>query len=305
MFDQFTALPADYLFRFYFLDHSISSLLCPPPSSLLFPPHHRSWLSSTTSSTLATSLLLSNPHRSHRKSSTSAFCSSLIASLETHQLLVYTMKPEGLEIQEPALFNRPLGSPQPSSAGLASIPTTANTSVELIGETLAPNEDKKPQEAIKIGASGNENDALVMTDRGWRAWLAVVAGVINFWAGFGTFTTIPSHVPAKMERCLMLIPRKGMLNCWGTFQAKYAQEPWGQEVTLADLSWIGSVQVGSFHRSFNESCLEEGEHVADEETARVALLSRWCHWLCLRQNQRDRPHHHRDLPILFGVPARG
>ena len=28
---------------------------------------------------------------------------------------------------------------------------------------------------------GNER----VTDRGWSAWLAVVAGFINFWAGFG------------------------------------------------------------------------------------------------------------------------
>ena len=92
----------------------------------------------------------------------------------------------------------------------------------------------------------NENDESEerhVMDCGARAWLAVVAGFINFFAGFGRLTiSLPlrKHINSRV-RLLTLVT--GLLNSWGTFQAKYPDEPWGQSTSLAEISWIGSVQV--------------------------------------------------------------
>lgn len=123
-----------------------------------------------------------------------------------------------------------------SSSSPSSFRRTMPNTVSLYNESAV-------REAQHQYNENDEREERHVVDCGARAWLAVVAGFINFFAGFGRLT-FSLHLRTYMNsRARLLTLVTGLLNSWGTFQAKYPDEPWGQSTSLAEISWIGSVQV--------------------------------------------------------------
>lgn len=107
------------------------------------------------------------------------------------------------------------------------------------------------RDANEVDDNDPDRASRPVTDGGRRAWMVVVSGFIQFWAGLGRLTRHPLVKGSSSASGHGILsadagPKKntaGMLNSWGTFQAKYPREPWGKQTTLSEITWIGSLQV--------------------------------------------------------------
>lgn len=62
---------------------------------------------------------------------------------------------------------------------------SAQTNNGTMPPIIVTNEDETPSESMQMLEIVKNHNAKGTMDGGWRAWLAVAGGFINFWAGFG------------------------------------------------------------------------------------------------------------------------
>lgn len=112
--------------------------------------------------------------------------------------------------------------------------------LESPATSFAGSDETKVLEEPIVADGGSSSNIL---DGGFRAWLVVVGGFLDFAIAFGKFAVNLLVYIGSLNCMLVLISAYyiGLVNSFGTFQARYeAQWTW---LSTSTITWIGSVQV--------------------------------------------------------------